>query len=82
MPTTSVNKSNREDSDLRLVSENLKPITARIILTCPTCGYHRRFRNQFTYDKMDLIIVTLKIVDWLTCERCSDILNCQVEYNI
>lgn len=82
MPAASQDESENHNEELSLISEGSSQIQARIILKCPTCGYHRTFKNVFSRDKIELVVVTLKIVDWLSCERCGDLLNSEVEYTI
>lgn len=82
MPTASQDESENKNEELSLISEGSSKIQARIILKCPTCGYFRKFKNTFSRDKIELIVVTLKIVDWLSCERCGDLLNSEVEFVI
>jgi hypothetical protein len=84
MPTEDDEKVENDDHfmNVSLVSEGRPLIAARIAIKCPTCGYKRVFRNSFTSDKIDLVLVTLKIIDWMTCESCSDMYDCDVEFTI
>ncbi|MCP4763494.1 MAG: hypothetical protein GY870_17100 [archaeon] len=74
--------SKNTNMDVVLITKGESLIDAYIFLRCPNCGYSRRFRNQFTADNMELIIVTLKIVDWLSCEKCGDLLHSEFEFHI
>ncbi|MHA1342300.1 MAG: hypothetical protein ACTSRZ_21205 [Promethearchaeota archaeon] len=65
-----------------LITEGYGLINARIIIKCPKCGYERKFKNTFSYDKMDLVFVTIKILDWMSCDKCGSLLNTEVEYEI
>ena len=65
---------------ISLVSEDEDIIHARITLKCPHCSYKRTFRNEFSPSKMDLITVTFKIIDWLTCEKCDHQLNFALDF--
>ncbi|MHA1728765.1 MAG: hypothetical protein ACTSWY_08545 [Promethearchaeota archaeon] len=67
--------------EVSLVSEGESLITARIILKCPSCNYKRIFRNTFTQDKIDLILVSVKIIDWLSCD-CGSLFNSEIEFEI
>lgn len=60
---------------ISLVTKDEDVIHARITLQCPYCTYKRAFKNQFSPSKMELITVTFKIIDWLTCEKCDHQLN-------
>ncbi len=63
-------------------SEIFKTISARAIIYCPNCGYSRTFRNKFLRENMELVVVSSKILDWMTCEKCSTMLNLRLEYEI
>jgi hypothetical protein len=60
---------------ISLVEKDEEVIRARITLECPYCSYKRIFRNQFSPSNMELITVTFKIIDWLTCDKCDHQLN-------
>jgi hypothetical protein len=62
-------------NQITLVTKNEDIIRARITIQCPYCSYKRSFRNEFSPSKMELITVTFKIIDWLTCEKCDHQLN-------
>ncbi|MHA1869947.1 MAG: hypothetical protein ACTSU2_11640 [Promethearchaeota archaeon] len=64
------------------ISKGMKPIKTTILVKCPNCGYKRKFKNEFTLDKMDLIIVSIKIIDWMTCDRCGSLLNTEVHFTL
>ena len=73
------NKSNEKTlSD----SENSNLINVRVIISCPTGDYKKKFRNQFPREQMDLFLVSARVFDWMTCPHCGELLNCNFEFNI
>ncbi len=62
-------------------SETHDLITVRAILTCPSCTYKKKFRNQFKRDQIEEIMVSIRIFDWMTCS-CGDILDLNLEFVI
>ena len=63
-------------------SESNDLIKVRAIISCPNCGYKKRFRNQFKRGEMELLITCVKIFDWLTCSKCGDLLKLDLEFNV
>ena len=57
-------------------------IKVRAVISCPTCEYVKKFRNQFPRNELELMGVTLKIFDWLCCNKCGELLNLTLEFNI
>lgn len=74
--------TNPQEPEISLITEGESLIKARITLFCPSCKTNRKFKNVFSKDKIGLIIVTLKIIDWLTCDDCGDLLDSKIEYEI
>jgi len=70
-------KKSPDDSELRA-----DLIQVRAIITCPSCEYRKVFRNQYLRKDMELMIVALKVFDWLTCNRCGELLFLNLEYII
>jgi len=68
--------------NIELITEGYPVISALMTIECSSCGYRRVFKNVFSFDKMDLVFVTIKIIDWMTCDRCGSLLNTKVEFNI
>ncbi len=60
---------------ISLVEKGEDVITARITIRCPYCSYKRVFKNKFSPSNIELVTVTFKIIDWLTCEKCDHQLN-------
>ena len=63
-------------------SENSELIKVRAIITCPNGDYKKTFRNQFPRKDIELMVVSLKIFDWMVCHRCGELLNLNLEFNI
>jgi len=74
-----INKNNKESSSH---SDSSNLINVRVIITCPTGDYKKRFRNQFPRDQMDLFLVSARVFDWMTCPMCGELLNCSFEFII
>jgi hypothetical protein len=74
-----IKNENSSGNHISLVEKNEDVIRARITLECPYCSYKRSFRNAFSPSNMELINVTFKILDWLTCEKCDHQLNFSLE---
>jgi DNA-directed RNA polymerase subunit RPC12/RpoP len=79
---TDVNKNHSSGNQISLIEKNEDVIQARITLECPYCSYRRVFKNQFSPSKMELITVTFKIIDWLTCDKCDHQLNFALDFYI
>jgi len=62
--------------------ENSELIKVRAIISCESCSYKKKFRNQFLRKEIDLIIVSLKCFDWLTCSKCGDLLKLDLEFSV
>ena len=63
-------------------SENSELIKVRAIISCPNCNYKKKFRNQFLRKEIELMVVSLKVFDWLTCSKCGDLLKLDLEFNV
>lgn len=63
-------------------SENSDLIKVRAIITCPNGDYKKKFRNQFLRKEMEMMIVSFKVFDWLTCNKCGELLKLDLEFNI
>lgn len=62
-------------------SKHDEPIQVRAIISCSNCGYKKKFRNQFLRKELELLIVAVKVFDWLTCNKCGDLLKLDLEFN-
>ncbi len=57
-------------------------IKVRAIITCPNGDYKKMFRNQFLRKEIEIMIVSFKVFDWLTCNKCGELLKLDLEFNI
>ncbi|MFW9826340.1 MAG: hypothetical protein ACFFEY_01830 [Candidatus Thorarchaeota archaeon] len=64
-----VDSSNKEDL-----------IKVRAIISCPNGDYEKKFRNQFLRNEIELMIVSFKVFDWLTCNKCGELLKLNLEF--
>ncbi len=64
------------DSD----KENL--IKVRAIISCPSGDYIKKFRNQFPRNQIELMVVAFRIFDWMSCPKCGELLNLNLEFEI
>jgi hypothetical protein len=68
---TSFNDSERDDV-----------IKVRAIISCPTGDYKKKFKNQFPRKDLELMVVAFKIFDFMTCSKCGELLNLNLEFEI
>ena len=59
-----------------------KKIKVRATMKCPSCTFKKAFRNQYARSEIELMIVSLKVFDWMCCTRCGELLNLDLEFNI
>lgn len=57
-------------------------IQVRAIMTCPSCQWRKAFKNNFHRKDIEMMIVALKVFDWLTCPRCGELIDLNLEYDI
>ncbi|MFW9988603.1 MAG: hypothetical protein ACFFC3_08100 [Candidatus Odinarchaeota archaeon] len=57
-------------------------IKVRAIITCPNGDYKKTFRNQFLRKEMEMMVVSFKVFDWLTCNKCGELLKLDLEFSI
>jgi hypothetical protein len=69
----------KESTDSPEISDLIK---VRAIITCPNGDYKKKFRNQFLRKDMEMMIVSFKVFDWLTCNKCGELLKLNLEFNI
>ena len=77
---TEYNKESTNQSIAAESNDNL--IKVRAIISCPTCTYKKKFKNQFPRKELELFVVTAKIFDWMVCNKCGDLLNLTFEFDI
>jgi hypothetical protein len=52
---------------------NKRKINATLNIRCERCGYSKTYKKEFHREEIELLIVTLKIFEWLTCEICHQL---------
>lgn len=57
-------------------------IKVRATVSCLNCGTNKIFKNKFKENNTELMVVSLKIFDWLVCDKCGDLLQLDLEFNI
>jgi len=80
MENTSTNEKNRSKEPLKKQIDN-DIIKVRANLSCPTCGYERSFTNTFKRDSVELLTVSLKIFEWLTCD-CGTLIDLSLDFEM
>jgi len=75
---------NKNDSGQTISSSEQKSnvIKVRAVISCPTCGYIRKFKNQFPREQLELMVVAVKVFDWMVCSTCGELLKLDLEFNI
>jgi hypothetical protein len=79
MEIENTKNGSRESIDSSVGDELIK---VRAVLSCPNGDYKKKFKNQFLRKDLELMVVTLKIFDWLVCHRCGELLKLDLEFNI
>ncbi len=77
---------NNEESSVKSL-ENVEAvkndvIVARATISCPSCDYKKVFKNSFRRKDMELMVVAFKVFDWLACNKCGDLLQLNLEFQI
>lgn len=75
---------NKENSGQVLRNSELESnkINVRAVISCPTCGYIKKFKNQFARKELELMVVAVKVFDWMVCSTCGELLKLDLEFNI
>ncbi len=63
-------------------SEMEDVITVRAIISCPSGDYQKKFKNRFPRKDLELMVVAFKIFDFMTCSKCGELLNLNLEFEI
>jgi len=63
-------------------SMGVELIKVRALITCPNGDYKKKFRNQFPRKDLELMVVSLKVFDWMCCVHCGELLNLNLEFLI
>ena len=79
MEIDNTKNGSRESIDGTVGAELIK---VRAIITCPNGDYKKKFRNQFLRKEIEMMIVSFKVFDWLTCNKCGELLKLDLEFNI
>ncbi|MHA1886204.1 MAG: hypothetical protein ACW96S_14210 [Promethearchaeota archaeon] len=82
IPNMEINNTQENKDKAANGSKNGDLIQVRAILTCPNGDYHKKFINQFLRKDLELLTVTLKVFDWLTCNKCGELLKLDLEFNV
>lgn len=78
MGINNTQNNNRESVESSKLDE---PIQVLATISCPNCGYKKKFRNQFLRKDLELLIVAVKVFEWLTCNKCGDLLKLDLDFN-
>ncbi len=63
-------------------SEGEDVIKVRAIISCPSGDYKKKFKNTFPRKDLELMVVAFKIFDFMTCSKCGELLNLNLEFEI
>jgi len=63
-------------------SEREDLIKVRAMISCPSGDYKKKFKNQFPRKDLELMVVAFKIFDFMTCSKCGELLNLNLEFEI
>ena len=73
--------NNATDSSF-IDSEGEDVIKVRAIISCPSGDYQKKFKNQFPRKDIELMTVIFKVFDFMTCSKCGELLNLNLEFEI
>ena len=79
MEIDNTKNGSRESIDGSVGDELIK---VRAIISCPNGDYKKKFKNQFSRKEIEMMIVSFKVFDWLTCSKCGELLKLDLEFNI
>ena len=81
MENTHINQNGRAEGKAKdQVDDDV--IKVRAVLQCPSCGYRRVFSHTFKRENIELLTVSLKIFDFVTCNECGSLIDLTLEYEI
>lgn len=72
MEIENTKNGNRESINSSVGDELIK---VRAIISCPNGDYKKKFKNQFSRKEIEMMIVSFKVFDWLTCTKCGELLK-------
>ncbi|MHA1913517.1 MAG: hypothetical protein ACW990_04395 [Promethearchaeota archaeon] len=73
-------QENKDKAASSSENDDLIRVTANI--SCPSCSYKKKFKNQFPRKDIEMMVVSIKVFDYLTCSRCGDILKLDLDFNV
>ncbi len=56
-------------------------IRVKATLSCSNCGYKKSFKNQFERKKLDMFVVSVKVMAWAACD-CGELMELSLEFEI
>ncbi|MFX1324817.1 MAG: hypothetical protein ACFE8N_07665 [Promethearchaeota archaeon] len=77
-----INNTQNNNKEALDTSADDELIQVRAIISCPNGDYKKKFRNQFSRKEIEMMIVSFKVFDWLTCSKCGELLKLDLEFNI
>ena len=72
----------QNDNGVSSIKKTHDLIVVRALITCPAGDYKKTFRNQFLRKDLELLEVSLKCFSWLTCVKCGELLDLNLEFQI
>lgn len=76
------NKADKREDALSKEKLDKSIIEVRATISCPKCKTEKIFKNQFKHSDLELMTVSLKVFDWLTCSKCGELLKLDLEFKI
>jgi len=76
-----INNTQNNSRDPVESSKHDEPIQVLATISCPNCGYKKKFRNQFLRKDLELLTVAVKVFDYITCNKCGDLIKLDLEFN-
>ncbi|MFW9941085.1 MAG: hypothetical protein ACFFFT_08585 [Candidatus Thorarchaeota archaeon] len=76
-----INNTRNDSRESLESSKHDEPIQVRAILSCSNCGYKKKFKNQFLRKDLELLIVAVKVFEFITCNKCGDLIKLDLEFN-
>ncbi len=74
---------NKNATDQTFESPEMEDIiNVRAIISCPSWDYLKKFKNRFPRKDLELLVVCIKIFDFMTCSKCGELLNLNLEFEI
>jgi len=75
-----MNKNATEQTFDSLEVEDI--INVRAIISCPSGDYKKKFKNRFPRKEIEIMVVAFRIFDWMSCPKCGELLNLNLEFEI